>query len=249
MKLIIIESTPKKNIYIKDTRIYYLTTDFKSKRSNHIQHVFKEYPLTGVLPELGIGKEKSGSTGFTRILNYGLAGQHNSDDFTPFIILEDDVSKFRKWPSTISYPDDCDILFIGLSSVGLQPKKNTHENGIYYHPVDDNTIKIYNMLSTHGIMVCSYRGGEILLKCMKDGYQTNIVWDIFTAMIQPYYNVYALTNPLVYQDIEYDGNESQTKIMFDPEKNKEGYFVDKIHQRRLHQYPCLQHATKMNNNQ
>ncbi len=201
------------------------------------------------MPELGIGKEKSGSTGFTRILNYGLAGQHNSDDFTPFIILEDDVSKFRKWPSTISYPDDCDILFIGLSSVGLQPKKNTHENGIYYHPVDDNTIKIYNMLSTHGIMVCSYRGGEILLKCMKDGYQTNIVWDIFTAMIQPYYNVYALTNPLVYQDIEYDGNESQTKIMFDPEKNKEGYFVDKIHQRRLHQYPCLQHATKMNNNQ
>jgi len=212
-----------------------------------MQRDFKDHNITGFLPELGIGKEKSGPTGFTRIINHGLKDQHDIADFTPFIIFEDDVSKFRKWPSNIEYPQDCDILFIGLSTAGLHPGRDSDGADIYYHPVDKDTIRIYNMLSLHGIMVCSHRGGEILLKCMKDGYQTGIIWDIFTAMIQPYYNVYALTNPLVYQDIEYGGVEGPTKITFDPQQNKEGYFMDKIHKERLQKYPCLQHAVEMNN--
>ena len=41
-----------------------------------------------------------------------------------------------------------------------------------------------------------------------ESFFTNIPWDIHTANMQPFYNVYALKNPLVYQDLEYGGQES-----------------------------------------
>ena len=104
------------------------------------------------------------------------------------------------------------------------------------------------MLKTHGVMVCSPQAVEILLQCMKVGYNTGKVWDIFTAMIQPYYNVYALTVPLVYQDKNYQGNETGSKILFHPKNNKEGLFINKIFQERLQKYHCLQYAVEHGTN-
>lgn len=42
----------------------------------------------------------------------------------------------------------------------------------------------------------------------------NIIWDIFTAQIHPFYNVYAMKIPLVYQYGEIGGQERQTKIEY-----------------------------------
>ena len=236
---------PNKIISLKNTPIYYLTTDFQGERSRHIQQIFNDYHLLGFLPELGIHKQKSGASGFSRILKYGLKTQIHYTDFKPFIILEDDVSHFRPWPITLSYPVDCDILFIGLSTVGLQQGKDFHEYGIYFHHINKDIIRIYNMLSTHGIMVCSYFGVKILIQCMIDAYQTGIPWDIFTAMIQPYCKTYALKIPIVYQDKQYNGAEDGTKIVFEPKNNKENYFQDLIHQERLHKYQCIRFAKKI----
>lgn len=46
---------------------------------------------------------------------------------------------------------------------------------------------------------------------MSQAYYNNIVWDITFAYIQPYYNVYSLIEPLVYQDGSVGGCESATK--------------------------------------
>ena len=70
------QNPTKKYISVKDTPDYYLTTDFQSKRSQHMQRDFKDHNITGFLPVLGIGKEKSGPTGFTRIINHGLKYQN-----------------------------------------------------------------------------------------------------------------------------------------------------------------------------
>ena len=45
-----------------------------------------------------------------------------------------------------------------------------------------------------------------------EGYYKDVVWDVFIACIQPYYNVYALKTPLVYQDAKYRGEEIRTKF-------------------------------------
>ena len=42
----------------------------------------------------------------------------------------------------------------------------------------------------------------------------NIIWDIYTAQIQPYLNVYALKKPLVYQYKKIGGDEKPTKINY-----------------------------------
>jgi hypothetical protein len=67
------------------------------------------------------------------------------------------------------------------------------------------------MLATHGIIVCSASGALAIQKGVLEGYQKNIIWDIFVAQIQPYYNVYALKHPLVFQDKTYGGNEYYTR--------------------------------------
>lgn len=81
------------------------------------------------------------------------------------------------------------------------------------------------MLSLHGIIICPARGLLAIQKCMLEGYFTDIIWDIFTAQIQPYYNVYALKKPLVYQDKTIGGQEEPTKIEY-PEQLKEKLIDD-----------------------
>ena len=104
------------------------------------------------------------------------------------------------------------------------------------------------MLSTHGILVCSKKGANILIKCMEDGYKSGIPWDMFTAIIQPYYQVYALTNPLVYQDIEYGGQQRGTDEVFNPNVNKNSHFIDTIHGERIQRYACLSYAKQNSTN-
>ena len=49
---------------------------------------------------------------------------------------------------------------------------------------------------------------------MFESYFKNTIWDIFTAQIQPYLNVYALKKPLVYQYGKIGGQEKYTKINY-----------------------------------
>jgi len=70
------------------------------------------------------------------------------------------------------------------------------------------------MLSLHGIIVCSIRGLLTLQKCFLESYFKNIIWDTYTAQIQPYLNIYALKKPLVYQFGEIGGQEKPTKINY-----------------------------------
>ena len=49
---------------------------------------------------------------------------------------------------------------------------------------------------------------------MKKSIENNKIWDIYTASIQPYLNVYALKEPLVYQYGKLGGEELYTKINY-----------------------------------
>ena len=172
--------------------------------------IFKEYDINEVNPIMGISRYKSGSTGMGRMIDLGVKNQDRNKPFQPFIILEDDVSFYRQIPETIEIPDDSDLFYIGISMCGVI--NNTDRKLLYAKDVNDEIVKIYNMLSTHGIMICSASGALAFQRCMVEGYVRNMSWDIPVANIQPYYNVYALKKPLVYQDITYNGCQSLTKF-------------------------------------
>jgi hypothetical protein len=197
-----------------DTIKYYFLTCNNEIRKQHMLREFKDYDITEVNPVILPNKNKSGTTGFSRILDLATYNQIRNQPFQPFVIFEDDVKKYRKFPKTIEIPDDTDILYIGLSVFGMNDKTDTHTVCFTNVETNNQVIRIYNMLSLHGIIICSTRGLLAIQKCMLEGYFKDIIWDIFTAQIQPYYNVYALKKPLVYQDNTIGGQEQPTKIEY-----------------------------------
>ena len=180
---------------------------------------FANYNLTEVNPIADIGKCKSGASGFSKILDLACQKQHRNMPFQPFVIFEDDVKKHREFPLNIDIPDDTDILYIGLSRCGMNNR--TAKNDVRFINVNEDVIRIYNMLSLHGIIICSVRGLLMIQKCMLEGYYKNTIWDIYTAQIQPYLNVYALKNPLVYQYEKIGGVEEHKKLTYINMENRE----------------------------
>lgn len=198
-------------IELKNIKFYFLTFN-NEKRKTHILEEFKDYSIISVESIGDSNKNKSGTLGWSKILDLACADQKNNLVFQPFVIIEDDVKKYREFPKSIEIPDDADILYIGLSQCGMQ--KNYWCNTVCYTNVNEQLIKTFNMLSSHGIIICSVRGLLAIQKCMFESYFKGDPWDIYMAQMQPFYNVYALRKPLVYQWGEIGGQETQTKIEY-----------------------------------
>jgi len=213
-------------INLDNIKCYFLTCN-KLKKQN-IKNEFAKYNLVEINPIMGISKFRSGVTGFLRIINKSIQKQKEKNTFEPFIILEDDVKKYRDFPNELEIPDDSDILYIGLSDWGIKSNKNIGEPGVVkYTIINNDIIKIYNMLATHGLLICSIQGLFILQQCLMEDYMYDRHYDLSICQIQPYYNIYALKKPLVYQSSYIENNiihnlehERTTKIEFN-DTNKE----------------------------
>jgi hypothetical protein len=102
-----------------ETMKYYFLTCNNEVRKKHMLNEFKEYDITEVNPLTDPSKHKSGATGFSRILDIATSNQDRCKPFQPFAIFEDDVKKYRDFPQTLEVPANTDILYIGLSSCGM----------------------------------------------------------------------------------------------------------------------------------
>ena len=137
-------------------------------------------------------------------------------------------------PDKIEIPDDADIIYIGVSCGGLgRHTRQKPGDPLYATDYNEKYIRVYNMLSTHAIMICSAAGANIYTQCMLEGFYNPTAWDCYLARIQSYYNVYALKNPLFYQDVKYGGVEYATNIKFDSVGNTT------FHSKEENQYPWL----------
>jgi len=196
---------------LTDINYFFLTCN-NEIRKTHMISEFKNLNLIEVNPVMNIGKKRSGATGFMRIFDLACVYQDKTKPFQPFGIFEDDAIKNREFPTQIEIPDNADILYTGLSCCGIN--KTRYCFTVAFDNIDENIIKIYNMLSLHGLIVCSMRGLLSLQKCILEDYFNNRDWDICVAQIQPYLNVYAFKNPLVYQYGKIGGQEPETNINY-----------------------------------
>lgn len=204
-------------ISLADLPIYCLTCeDEGGRRRQHIAEEWSRLKLQGafVKPIMGIHKNKSGATGFLRMIERGLRAQIPQRPFQPFLMTEDDVTFSNiQEEYAVDIPDDADVLYVGLSTCSMNAHQFHYAN--YYEPVDGfpHVIRIQHMLSTHGVMVCSALGASALQRTMVEVYFVGMAWDIPMAYLQPHYRVYALRNPWVYQDAAYGGVEHCTRIV------------------------------------
>ena len=197
-----------------DLKYYYLTLPNNKERIENIEKNFKDLDLTQVLSISGanITKFQSGALGFCKMADQALADQDNSNNFTPFGLLEDDANKYREFPQTLEIPDNTDILYIGTSIYGYNHSIRWANLNVFTESIDNSTTiyKINNMLSTHGLIITSIRGLNYLKNAMNIANNLDIVWDNIFAGMQSYYNVYCLKTPLVYQDGTVGGSEDAT---------------------------------------
>jgi len=197
------------------------TTGEDMSKRVHIADQFCNMNLSGdfVMPIVGIAKNKSGASGFFRMIERGLRLQTHDKPFQPFLMIEDDIS-FVTNTETIHIPNDTDILYAGLSICSMNSYMFHYAN--YYESVDGfpQIVRVKHMLASHGIMVCSALGASVLQRTMLEVFLSDKAWDIPLAFIQPYYNVYALRRPWVYQDSKYGGDEACTRITFEGGDNK-----------------------------
>ena len=206
---------------------YYFLTCNNQPRLDHFMKEFADLDITQVNPIIGIERNKSGVSGFSRILDIATTEMRNTG-FKPFGIFEDDVKKYREFPKEIEIPDNADFLFIGLSKYGMSERSFCPE--VYYNVINDDIVRIYNMLTIHGFIICSLRGLIAFQKCLVDAYHTGKIIDELTAWIQPYYNVYAFKKPLVYQFGELGGQEELTKFeLSNEEKIIPEYYINKTY--------------------
>jgi len=209
-----------KQFSLANTPIYCLTYAGDDAKKVHLRNLEKVHGFNFHLIEGPASTNKlsfSETTSLTVV--HTILTHLKKEVFEPFIMIENDVSVFSFKNQNFTYPDNTDAVFIGISvwSVDLS------DNSAYG---SQNTIKIVqseefphlyhdaNMLTTHGVFVASYDYAmHIADTCLQSVLTKSLVWDIPLARDKLFYNVYALGNPIFYQDTEVGGSEG-TNIDF-----------------------------------
>jgi len=116
----------------------------------------------------------------------------------PFIILEDDCTLNKEVPEFIKVPDNADSLYLGISHWG----RYLNHSGPYVHysKVNDNIVRVHNMLATHAILYLSQEYASMCKRISYHfGYEVENHLDIGFAEIHKFFNVYSFDEPLFRQ--------------------------------------------------
>jgi hypothetical protein len=110
-------------------------------------------------------------------------------------------------------------MYLGLSTYGIHPVHDFGIPQVAYTgvPGEPELVRLFNMLSNHAIFFVSKRWTENCLKCFE---QTALsakdprAYDIEQCRTIPKFNVYALREPLFFQDSKVGGQEGPTYVTF-----------------------------------
>ena len=117
----------------------------------------------------------------------------------PTVILEDDCV-IASGNMLINVPDDADAVYIGLSEWGYLNSISQRNNFKHKkHNIFKRVHKIDGMLATHAILYISPEYIEMARRVAKRSAENDQHIDQGLALIQKYFNVYALSIPVFYQ--------------------------------------------------
>lgn len=173
---------------LNEIKTYYINLDKHEEKREQMEKMLSELGFNyerfpGIEAEWGCEKSHH------KLLSEGLK--------SPFIVLEDDCS-LNNQVTELGVPDDIDFVYLGISAFGYY---NGNISGVLYKQVGDDIVRVYNMLSTHAMLYLS----DNYVNMVKDiahycAYKSNQHFDKSIAEMAKYYEVYALSNPMFYQD-------------------------------------------------
>jgi len=165
-------------------------------------------------------KMNPGRTGLVKSFKnlFNLIKDHDE----PILICEEDIEINPSYSlEAVDIPDDADALYIGISkwgrSSGINPywDKNAESyipnkqifEGIVVKQVNSDIYRIYNMLSAHAVILINKEYTSFLNKAISFAEINGGHQDIVRSTTMPYWNIYALNNPIFYQrDLEQHTN-------------------------------------------
>ena len=175
---------------LRDIPVYYINMASAVDRRKQLEILVKDAEFKNCTRIEGVVKEDS---------REGCAASHLTimqNNKPPFIVLEDDCI-IKNYKPLINIPDDADAVYLGISSWGrLESKSGPH---VMIDPVNDELIRIHNMLSTHAMLFLSDKYCSMCEQVAEFSARNSEHIDIGYAEIHKYFNVYAFNDPMFYQ--------------------------------------------------
>lgn len=204
---------------LRNIDVVYLHGPHKPERKEHMKKTISDLNAECHIGVSDQGK-KSGVMGMISILKKRL-----SQPFKPFLLLEDDCSRTKWFRYEIPVPDHVDAVYLGLSVYGIHPFiPQGYPNLVSWKsvPKEPELVKLENMLSNHAILFMTQRWTEMCLECFEKTLagvpeSREYDYDILICRNLPLFNVYALREPLFYQNKSVGGCEDATYIKFKDE--------------------------------
>ena len=141
-----------------------------------------------------------------------------SGRFEPFVLMEDDVAWKSSLnladPLTISFPDNADAVYLGISRAACRPDANDYHYEILRRRCAEypHLQRVYNMLTAHAVLFLTFRHALAYTRAMIESCATREPCDTLSCKLAVRHEVFAYGEPLVYQAAAVGGQEWETNI-------------------------------------
>lgn len=136
----------------------------------------------------------------------------------PFIIVEDDINIFQM-EKVIKIPENAAAVYLGVSMWVFPFSSQYIENKrcnirrsipIDFQNFDAKMVRIVGMTGAHAILYLDTTFKDKLVSKIDEN--ADIPHDLYLAVLQQEFPIYALKNPIFYQDIRLGGQEQETLL-------------------------------------
>lgn len=142
----------------------------------------------------------------------------------PFLVVEDDIQTEGvpddMWQ--VAIPQDAVAVYLGVSkwvyphayhtlSCSKHIRLTTPMDTVSH---DDRLVAIRGMTSTHAILFLDRPFLQTVSLCIRSHLPLRTPHDLVLATLQQHYKVYALKQPLFYQDLQQGGQQLETRLIW-----------------------------------
>jgi hypothetical protein len=179
---------------------FYINLDSRKDRRYHMESLLKKYGFTNYkrFPALEAGRRVGCSMSHAALLKHIV-----DNDIYPSLVLEDDLSVYKRFRKEIECPDNVDTMYLGLSRYGYNKDKNDpYPRSLKISELGDEYHRMHNMLARHAIIHFNkdYDNESIeLMNQFINDPAACVAGDVTLSSLHPKYKVYAQNIPLFYQ--------------------------------------------------
>lgn len=151
--------------------------------------------------------------------------EKEKDGSDPFLIVEDDIQvedMLTEDMWCIPIPQDAAAVYLGVSlwvypyeyhtlSCGKHIRFITPEDTVSF---DERLVRIKGMTSAHAILFMDRSFVQTISLCIRSYLNLRTPHDLILATLHQHYTVYALKQPLFYQDLQEGGQQMETRLIW-----------------------------------